>query len=334
MKTVPLNSVFKVEYGSKFDFNKMELCDRGDGGVAFVGRASFNHGVSGYVRRVEGVEPYAAGQITVALGGSKLLSSFVQEDPFYTAQNVAVLSPLAPMDFKTKVYYCLCIKANRFRYSAFGREANRTLRTLDVPSRDDLPSLAEQADTFNAAALVAPSRPDAEFALETESWRAAALGELFDIKKGKRIRKIDMTPGATPFIGAIDKRNGVSAYIGSAPLHQGNVLTLNYNGSVGECFYQPTPFWCSDDVNILVPRGFTLTPPRALFLCALIKRERYRYNYGRKWHTERMGATTIKLPHRGNVVDWEWVDRFTKTLRYSGGIEMVTAADEANRQTA
>ena len=136
---VPLNSLFNVVYGNKFDLNKMIVLPRGAGAVNFVGRSSQRHGVTGSVKLVDGNPPFPKGSITVALGGSRLLASFVQLEPFYTAQNVAVLQPIAPMSMSEKLYICLCIEHNRFRYSAFGREANRTLRTLPVPARDEFP---------------------------------------------------------------------------------------------------------------------------------------------------------------------------------------------------
>ena len=38
-----------------------------------------------------------------------------------------------------KLYYSLCISANRHRYSAFGRGANRTYKALLVPDPSDVP---------------------------------------------------------------------------------------------------------------------------------------------------------------------------------------------------
>jgi hypothetical protein len=68
-----------------------------------------------------------------------------------------------------------------------------------------------------------------------------------------------MRPGNTPFIGAIDDNNGVSHYVAQPPLHPANTLTVNYNGSVAEAFYQAVPYRCSDDVCVLYPK-FSLTP--------------------------------------------------------------------------
>lgn len=136
---VRLDQIFTVEHGSKLDLNKMEKCAASDDeAVLFVGRSGERNGFAAFVKRLKYVEPYNSGLITVALGGSAL-SSFVQPRPFYTAQNIDVLTPLSPMTMDVKLYYCLCIEANRFRYSTYGREANRTLKTIQIPSLESLP---------------------------------------------------------------------------------------------------------------------------------------------------------------------------------------------------
>jgi hypothetical protein len=148
--TVPLAELFVIEHGNKFDLNKMQPCRPGQG-VAFVGRSGERNGIVGSVRRTA-AKPFPAGLITVALGGAAL-SSFVQPRPFYTAQNIDVLRPRTKMSLDTKLYYCLCIEANRFRYSAFGREANRTLRALAVPPLADVPSWVAGTTTNAATTL-------------------------------------------------------------------------------------------------------------------------------------------------------------------------------------
>jgi hypothetical protein len=136
---IELKRLFVVEHGNKLDLNKMELCAPDDDGIIFVNRSGERNGMASFVKRLNDKEPYSGGLITVALGGSTL-SSFVQQRPFYTAQNIDVLKPLTKMSLDVKLYYCLCIEANRFRYSTFGREANRTLKTLLVPTLDSVPS--------------------------------------------------------------------------------------------------------------------------------------------------------------------------------------------------
>jgi hypothetical protein len=36
------------------------------------------------------------------------------------------------------LFYCCCIRANQYRYS-YGRQANRTLKQLQIPSRTAIP---------------------------------------------------------------------------------------------------------------------------------------------------------------------------------------------------
>lgn len=144
---IELNRLFDVVHGSKLDLNKMKRCGKPtDDAIAFVGRSGEENGIVAFVERIKDVEPYDSGLITVALGGAAL-SSFVQPRRFYTAQNIDVLKPRTAMSLDVKLYYCLCIEANRFRYSTYGREANRTLRNLMVPSRKSVPSWVNGAMT-------------------------------------------------------------------------------------------------------------------------------------------------------------------------------------------
>jgi hypothetical protein len=256
----------------------------------------------------------------VSLGGTKLLSSFIQEYPFYTAQNVAVLKPLVEMTFSEKLFMCLCIRHNRFRYSAFGREANRTLRELLVPDLSEFPNWIHE---FSVGGLEEKYKPAIESILpplDVSTWRPFKLVDIFNLRKGKRLTKAHMTPGTTPFIGSIDNNNGVSGYVGQKPIHEGNTITVNYNGSVAEAFYQPEAFWASDDVNVLYPK-FNLTPAIATFLVTIIRREKYRFNYGRKWHLDRMEQATIYLPVKSNAPDWEFMELYIKSLPYSSQID-------------
>jgi mRNA-degrading endonuclease RelE of RelBE toxin-antitoxin system len=315
----PLNRVFDVEYGNKFDLNKMELLSKAAGGINFVNRSSRNCGVSATVAPVAGTPPYEAGNITVSLGGSYLLSSFVQLERFYTGQNVAVLLPKEEMSFAEKLYICLCIRHNRFRYTAFGREANRTLRTLLVPDRSEFPSWLDDSDVTQLETEYAqPHKSIGPVALNTRDWKWFSLSEIFDIRKGKRLTKAKMRPGGTPFISAIDSNNGLRQRVSAAPMHPANVITVNYNGNgVAEAFYQPEPFFASDDVNVLYPR-FDLDSAVALFICTVIRREKYRFNYGRKWNMERMNESRIRLPgDASGAPDWQWMRQYILSQNFS-----------------
>lgn len=311
-----IDKIFRVRPGNKLDFGKMTI--QSDG-IAFVSRTSQNNGVVGFVEEINGTKPFPAGLITVSLGGTYVLSSFVQPQKFYTAQNVAVLEPLFEMSLQQKIYLCQCLSLNRYRYSAFGREANRTLKGILVPDISEIPKWVSSAivpsfEGINAAV------GNSNVPLDVSEWRSFKYSQLFEVKKGKRVTKPDMIPGSTPFLGAIDKNNGIREYAGLVALHTGNTISVNYNGSVGEAFYQEHPYWASDDINVLYPK-FTLNKYIAMFLIALIRQDKYRFNYGRKWHKERMEDSIIKLPTQADgKPDWDYIEQYIKSLSYSASI--------------
>lgn len=123
-----LNRLCDIDMGNKMDFSAMNTDEPS---VNFVGRSAENNGVMGKVDAVEGVTPYPAGCITVALGGS-LGASFVQDKPFYTSQNVAVLQfSTAAVDLLTRLFLATMIQfESRSKYFPFGRELNKYIRTI------------------------------------------------------------------------------------------------------------------------------------------------------------------------------------------------------------
>lgn len=144
-----------------------------------------------------------------------------------------------------------------------------------------------------------------------------ALNDLFSIFKGKRLTKADMISGNTNYLGAISDNNGIREKIGQEPIFEGNCITINYNGSVGETFYQIKPFWASDDVNVLFLKNRKLTKNIALYLVTIIKANKYRFSYGRKWTLEKMLETEIPLPiNDNNHIDWEYMEDFIKKLHH------------------
>ena len=137
-KLVPLSDLFETRYGHSLELNRLKQISREQGGIPFVSRKMGDNGIAAYVEPLPEITPAPAGELTCALSGNGVLSTFVQDEPFYTAFHVACLRPIESMSLDELLYYCTCIKANRFRYS-YGRQANKTLKDLLLPDRTDLP---------------------------------------------------------------------------------------------------------------------------------------------------------------------------------------------------
>jgi hypothetical protein len=313
---VKVSELFEMQYGNGFVLSNLEKTINQKNAINFVSRTAKNNGVSDIVNLIDQVEPFNAGLITVALGGS-VLETFVQPKNFYTGYHIMVLTPKTKMSLQEKLYYAICIRANKYRYN-YGRQANRTLKDIELP--DDVPSWVYSFNKFDFKNF-----DDAFFndniSLNTSNWKEFKYEDLFDIKKGKRLTKSEMKKGTTPYIGAVSKNNGITDWISQKPIHHGNTITVAYDGSIGEAFYQENPFWCSDAVNVLYPK-FELNPYIAFFLITLIRREKYRFNYGLKWKLSRMNESIINLPvDENNTPDWEWIEYYVKTLKYSANLE-------------
>lgn len=139
--------------------------------------------------------------------------------------------------------------------------------------------------------------------IDNTYWRNFKIGDLFEIKKGKRLVKAKMKEGFYPFIGASASNNGITAMISNNEhLHNRNTITVAYNGSVGETFYQDKEFWASDDVNIFYPK-FNMTKHIAMFIIPLLKKVGQKYTFIDKWKIDDMEQDQIPLPidEKGNA---------------------------------
>lgn len=121
-----LSEIFHIDMGTKLDKVKMSTENPE---INFVGRASENQGITEKVNRIAGIEPFKAGNLTLALGGAYLGSCFVQRNDFYTSQNVIVLIPKQELSLETKLFIATTIfKESQLHYKAFLDELNRHIK--------------------------------------------------------------------------------------------------------------------------------------------------------------------------------------------------------------
>lgn len=188
--------------------------------------------------------------------------------------------------------------------------------------------------------------------LNTEKWKTFVYDKVFIIRKGFYNKKPDSSEGADiPFLGATDSNNGITSYhtiddITSAsktgddnnsPISEkifpANAVCVTNNGSVGYAYYQPKEFTCSHDVNPLYRKdGIPFNHKTGLFIATVIMKDRYRWQYGRKWRPVRMVKSTINLPiltdnygqciidpkktfsDEGYIPDWKYMEEFIERL--------------------
>lgn len=321
MSNPKLSDIFNVSYGTKLDMNKMTQVT--DDQVAFVSRSSKNNGVVGSVDRIDGVEPVEGGSISVTLGGTYVLSSFLQERPFYTAQNVAVLTPKEPMSREKKLYYCMCITKNRFRYSAFGREANRTLKDLVVPSIESIPTWIEAIDFNkfdNASQRILQKELDVPKIEEFST-----INELFLVKNGIAatglIEKEERFSNSVMYVRpASTHLRTRRSYISKEQVADNQIypkgtlfVSTNGEGSHTYSYVSTEDFVPNSDVSVLIPKD-NISLEAKLFYAKCITANRYLFSYGRKPKGDKL--KNISIPKITSKNESE-IKRFIQSLKYS-----------------
>ena len=317
---VRLDEIFEIKNG-----NSLELlnCEEIENGMPFISRTSANNGMVARIKQNDYVDPMEPFCITVALGGS-VLSSFLQTEPFYTSFHIFCLYPKIKLSEAEMIFYCAAIEKNKYRYS-YGRQANKTLKNIKVPSPDEIPQEIKNYKAGVDTVFVQKPLNKNKMELKTENWKWFLYDEIFEIEKGFYNKKPEESEdGEVVFIGATEFNNGITSYhkeYDVEKIYDGNCLTVSNNGSVGNAFYQSQEFTCTHDVNVLRLKDFKMNAFVALFLSTLIEKEKYRWAYGRKWRPKRMPSSKIKLPVFANgKPDWQFMEDYIKSLPYSANL--------------
>ncbi|WP_053982732.1 restriction endonuclease subunit S [Niameybacter massiliensis] len=320
-----INRLFDVEYGNGFTLDSCEETTKEDSEkVNFVARTRENNGVTAYVKRIDGVKPSPAGLITVAGSGSSTLSTFVQEDEFYSGYHLFILVPKEEYPKECKQFICVCIELDKYKYW-YGRQANKTLPYIKIRlpiQRDqqgnaildaenkyseegfipDWDFMKKFMNSLNHKPLTTNNKDKVISSLQIEKWEEFTFNDLFTLKGGFYNKKPEHSKeGNIPFLASTENNNGVTEYyclediqswdkVGNKDdtlekkIYKGNCIAVTVNGSVCNAYYQKENFTCSHDITAFYIKGYNMNVYLAEFLCTIIMHEKYRWSYGRKPH--------------------------------------------------
>lgn len=335
-KEIKLNELFKVSMGSKLDFSKMTFDEPK---ISFVGRSAlFNGNKKTKVDKIDGVEPYSAGSITVALGGS-IGSTFLQDEDFYTSQNVSVLIPYKKhkMNKYHKIFLITLLKHQfSLKFVAFGRELNRYIRdeiSLLIPHTSELKIDWDYMENQIKKMIEIERNYISKFKydnvvsvpqLDTSTWERYKVEDLFDVETVKYHQaKSLFKEGDIPLITQTSMNNGVETYVDkeSFELEKGNCVII---GSIGiTAFYQEFDFL--SDLKIYkiygnLKKGSHMNKEIGLFISTVINMEQFKYGYGRQYYSANLKNTYIKLPtirdsfDKEPRPDWDYMIEYIKDL--------------------
>lgn len=149
------------------------------------------------------------------------------------------------------------------------------------------------------------------------------IGDLFHVHLTKGdLKASDCTTNprydSIPLVSAGDSNNGYVGSVeksgdGKAEVFSGNSITVDM---FCKAYYQPRTFYAVGHgrVNILIPK-FKLNAYRALYICAIINNEKYRFSYGRALYSNTIKDLHISLPiDSDGTPDWAYMENYIKSL--------------------
>ena len=175
------------------------------------------------------------------------------------------------------------------------------------------------------------SKPRTKVNINNEQWKEFLISELFDKKNIYKAvphvkNNMDFSSfwreGYLPFISRTEKNNACDCYVPRegvevSDIEKGNCITIG--DTTATVNYQEHDFVAGD--HMVVCRAEWINKYSGLFVKTLLDLEKYRYNYGRAFKLDVIGATKIRLPadKLGNP-DWNMVEEIMKGYPYSDRI--------------
>jgi len=315
---VELQEIFDVQYGNSLDLNKLS---QSKSGINFVSRTAKNNGVSARVNSVLSDEAMPKGSITVSLGGS-VLEAFVQPSEYYTGYHIFCLTPKKKLTINQKLFYCACIRANKYKYS-YGRQANRTLRNLLIPALTELPNWINEVDLSHFGG--AEKSKIQKTIAPPEITETSKLNDLFEIKNGIAATGLNIKEnrfsGCIAYIRpASTNARIIRGFLERSVMDEKNIypksslfVSTNGEGSHSYSYVSIEDFVPNSDVSVLIPKNY-MSLELKLYYAKCIVANRYLFSYGRKPKGQRLAGLLLPKP---TPAETKKIEEFIKSLNYS-----------------
>lgn len=312
-----LSDLFDMERGTRLTEN-----NRIAGKIPLATAGHDNQGVSSYIGNPE--QKIFSPALTIDMFGE----AFYRNYNFCCDDNIHVLKPKNEVSDKYALLFLAMVINSGMHNFSYGKQyRSKTFKKhiVVLPALGNSPDWKfmsefmkekEQNILAKYKTYLATIERERERVETTcgRKWVEFSIDEIFNIKAGKRLTKASMISGKTPFIGASDSNNGVTAFIfNDNTSRDRNVLGVNYNGSVVETFYHPYECLFSDDVKRFSLKGCDGNKYIYLFLKSVIIKQKEKYQYGYKFNEARMLRQKITLPVTKNgEPDYKYMEQTAK----------------------
>lgn len=301
---------------------KLQSLDSGS--IPIIAAARYNCGIAGFYN----INPQYKNSITISCNGVGCGSTYYHDYEFAITGDAIVLQDKISIPNGAKAFIAAVYDKyfnSKYSYTDKCSAAKVEAEMIALPTKSDKPNW-EYMESYMKNIMQESEKNieklnnihNSKKTIDILGWREFSLGGdngLFRIVKGTRLTKANMKDGNINFIGSSSVNNGITNHISNLEhIHPANLITVSYNGSIGEAFYQEKPFWASDDVNVFYP-NFKQSFEIAMFLIPLIRKIGQKYKFVDKWKLEDMCNDKITLPINGNGEPaWDYMENYMKNI--------------------
>lgn len=313
-----VSSLFTVESGKDIT-NKDKII----GDTPYVSSSDNFNGISHFIGNKKGV--FDSGVLSVARTGS-VGAVFYHEYKAIFSNNVRRLK-LKYSGYNKYIYLFLVTsirhQSEKYRYG-YIMGTGRTLRqkillpiTIDgYPDWTLMENFMRELERKIKPEIVfKPHEISDNRELEEMEWKEFFVGDLFKLKRGRRLIKKYQTEGLRPYISSTGLNNGIDNFISNKDNVRiyNDCLTIANSGSVGEVFYHPYGFVASDHVTHIKKKG--LNKYQYLFIATTFKKLGEKYSFNREISDKRLKREKIMLPILDNKQpDWNFMEQYIKQI--------------------
>lgn len=159
------------------------------------------------------------------------------------------------------------------------------------------------------------------------------INDIFEVKYGVNLELVNIEEcekgdlNSINFVSRTEKNNGVSAFVqkinGIEP-NPAYTISVAGGGSVLSTFFQKEEYYSGRDIYILIPKK-KFSEIEMIFYCYCIRRNKYRYNYGRQANkTLKDILIPENLPDGWKDLDLKKIDTLSKESVVNRSIDLQT----------
>ena len=349
-----LSSVFEINSTSS-SIDKNNLINK-KGTIPYITRTDKNNGYDCLV--CEQDKKYVLDSKNVITVGLDTQTVFYQPLPFYTGQNIQVLSN-ANLNRHNAMFIVPLLRRlmEKFNWGGNGATLTRLKRSkillpIDKNGQPDYEfmkafiqdkerSLLNQYKNYisynvgnlnHFSCIVGNNvlKP-----LSEKNWQEFKIGNLFVLKPGKSkgLNHLSESVKGVNYLGATNQNNGVlcQVEVDEKLTQKGNCIAFirNGEGSMGYSVYKAEDFIATSDMSLGYNRY--LNRYNGTFITTVADRVRGKYNFGYKRSGTRLAKESLLLPtdENGNP-DYEYMEQYMRHLEQKNILQYLDYLDRQN----